>query len=220
MSLCKDFEVQEVCSTDASGVRATFFVHYEYGNDASGSSVLVATRYTDAAGVVVNLSKSKVTAGACPVYQPDVEFERLCDVQADGTFVEFLCRTITSFDTSGVVIDPAQVAYFELDKVTVYVPTGVVGPCPDCPPAVAQGVLTSWGSSRRTRVTDASGTTFVTAEAVSFAVGSTVEFFNEADESLGKFVISAGEGSKYSTAPSELPAGIVSVSAAKAAVKK
>lgn len=146
MALCKDFEVVEVCATDADGVRTTFLAHYEYGVDAAGDSILVATRYTDASGAVQDLSASTVTAGACPVYQPDVEFERLCDVQADGTFVEFLCRTITSFDTSGVVVDPAQVAYFDLDKVTPYVPTGTVGPCPDCPPATAQGVLTTWGA--------------------------------------------------------------------------
>lgn len=146
MALCKDFEVVPVCSTDPAGVRTTYFAHFEYGVDASGESILVATRYADAEGVVVDLSANVVSAGACPVYQPDVEFERLCDVQADGTFIEFLCRTITSFDTSGAVIDPAQVDYFELDKVTPYVPTGTVGPCPDCPPAVAQGVLTAWGA--------------------------------------------------------------------------
>ena len=148
MSLCKDFEVVPVCATNAEGVRTTFFAHYEYGADAAGNSVLVATRYADAAGVIQDLAEFKVTAGACPVYSPDVEFERLCDVQADGTFTEFLCRTITSFDTSGVVIDPAKVDYFELDKVTVYAPTGTVGPCPDCPPATAQGVLTAWGATK------------------------------------------------------------------------
>lgn len=146
MALCKDFEVVEVCSTAADGTRTPYFAHYEYGADASGESILVATRYADAEGNVVDLSTETVTAGACPVYQPDVEFSRLCDVQTDGTFVEFLCRTITSFDASGTVIDPAKVDYFELDKVTPYVPTGTVGPCPDCPPAEAQGVLTTWGA--------------------------------------------------------------------------
>ena len=146
MALCKDFEAVPVCATNADGVRTTYYAHYEYGVDAAGESILVATRYADADGTVVDLSEFKVTAGACPVYQPDVEFERLCDVQPDGTFIEFLCRTITSFDTSGAVIDPAQVDYFELDKVTTYVPTGEVKECPDCPPAVAQGVLTTWGA--------------------------------------------------------------------------
>ena len=144
MSNCKNFEAVPVCSTAADGTRKTYFAHYEYGVDAAGVN-LVAVRYTDADDVVVDLSAETVVAGACPVYQPDVEFERLCDVQADGTFVEFLCRTITSFDASGAVIDPAQVEYFALDKVTPYVATGTVGPCPECPPATAQGVLTTWG---------------------------------------------------------------------------
>lgn len=145
MSLCKDYEVAAVCATDADGNRQTYFAHYEYGVDALGKSVLAATRYAEADGSPVDLSAFTVSAGECPVYQPDVEFERLCDVQADGTFTEFLCRTIVSFDAAGQVIDPVAVAYFELDKVTEYVPTGTVGPCPDCPPAEVQGVLTSWG---------------------------------------------------------------------------
>lgn len=145
MGLCRDFEIAEVCSTAADGTRKTYFAHYEYGVDAAGASVVAAVRYTDADDVVVDLSASTVVAGACPVYAPDVEFERLCDVQADGTYTELMCRTIVSFDASGAVIEPVQVAYFELDKITPYVPTGTVGPCPDCPPAVAQGVLTTWG---------------------------------------------------------------------------
>lgn len=146
MSFCRDFETVEVCATAADGTRTTHVAHYEYGTDAAGNTILAATRYTDADGTPVDLSAAKVTAGACPIMQPHVDFERLCDVQADGTFVEFLCRTITSFDAAGAPVDPAQVDYFELDKVTTYVPTGTVGPCPDCPPAVAQGVLTTWGA--------------------------------------------------------------------------
>jgi len=146
MSLCKDYQTAEVCATAADGTRTTYTASYEMGVNAAGESILVATRYLDADGTVVDLSAATVTAGACPVFAPDIEFERLCDVQTDGTFVEFLCRTVTSFDAAGAVIDPAQVDYFELDKVTPYVPTGTVGPCPDCPPAVAQGVLTTWGA--------------------------------------------------------------------------
>ena len=152
MSLCKDFETAEVCATAADGTRTTYVAHYEYGlgvrDETTGiaPTVLVATRYANADGSPVDLDASTVTAGACPVYQPDIEFERLCDVLPDGNFTEFLCRTITSFDAAGAVIDPAQITYFELDKVTPYTPVGTVGPCPDCPPAVAQGVLTSWGA--------------------------------------------------------------------------
>ena len=134
-----------VCASAADGTRTTLIAHYTYGKNAAGETLVESVHYTGADDVVVDTSAMKLSAGECPVYQPDVEFERLCDIQPDGTFIEFLCRTITSFDTSGVVIDPAQVDYFELDKVTPYTPTGTVGPCPDCAPAIALGVLTAWG---------------------------------------------------------------------------
>lgn len=145
MSICKDFNCAEVCAVAADGTQQTLIAHYEYGSDDTGATILVATRYADAAGVPVDTSALKVTAGACPVAQPTVAFEQLCDVQADGSSVPFVCRIITSFDSAGVPIDPAAVAYFELDKVTPYVITGTVGDCPDCLPATAQGVLTTWG---------------------------------------------------------------------------
>lgn len=146
MGLCKDFAIGEVCSTAADGTRKTYLAHYEYGSDIDGNSIISAVRYTDADGVAVDLSDSLVTASACPVFSPDVEFEKFCDVQTDGTAVEFICRTITSFDASGEVVDPSIVTYLDLDKVTPYSPTGTVGPCSDCLPAAAQGVLTTWGA--------------------------------------------------------------------------
>ena len=146
MSLCKDLETKIVCATNEAGVRTSYVAHYEYGNDAAGNTLLAATRYTDAAGAIVDLTGLEISVGACPVAAPDIEFERLCDLAEDGTFTEFLCRTVTSFDSAGVPIDPPLLAYFELDKVTVYVPEGTVGPCPDCPPATVQGVLTAWGA--------------------------------------------------------------------------
>lgn len=145
MSNCRDFTTAEVCAADAAGVRTTLIAHYEYGSDAAGNSILVATRYTDTAGVPVDTAAMTLTGGACPVASPDVEWERLCDIEAGGDFTEFMCRTITSFDTTGAPVEPGLVEYFELDKVTPYVPAGDIGPCPECPPAVAAGVLTTWG---------------------------------------------------------------------------
>lgn len=143
MSFCKDFEAVPVCATAADGSRETYFAHYQYAEGAA--QLEVAVTYTGADNVPVDLSAFTVVPGACPVFQPDVEYERLCDVQANGTFTEFFCRTVVSFDASGLPVDPVQVDYFALDKITPYVPTGTVGPCPDCPPATASGVLTTWG---------------------------------------------------------------------------
>lgn len=144
--LCKDFNCAEVCATDADGVRTTLIAHYEYGQDANGVAVLTATRYADAAGVPVDTAAMKVSAGACPIISPDVEWQKLCDVDADDVSTEFMCQVITSFDAAGKAIVPPVTAYYELDKVTPYVPAGTVGPCPDCPPAEALGVLTAWGA--------------------------------------------------------------------------
>lgn len=146
MSICKDFNCAEVCATAADGTAQTLIAHYEYGSDDTGATILVSTRYADAAGVPVDTAALTVTAGACPVAQPSVEFEQLCDVAANGTSTQFMCRVITSFDSSGAPVVPAQVDYFELDKVTPYVVAGTVGDCPECLPATAQGVLTTWGA--------------------------------------------------------------------------
>ena len=143
---CFDMETNEVCYTDADGVRKSLMAHYEYGQDAAGATILVSTRYTEADGItVVDTADGTVVAGACPVAPSDVEWVKQCDVADDGTSTEFFCRTITSFDSAGMVVDPVKVDYFAMDKVTIYEPAGTVGECPNCPPATAQGVLTSWG---------------------------------------------------------------------------
>lgn len=144
---CSDNTTATVCYTDGAGARQSLVAHYQYGPGATaGSVVLVATRYTDAAGVPVDTSAGVVAAGACPVAPPDVEWEQLCDVLANGTVVEFMRRSVTSFDASGAVIDPVAVTDFALDKVTAYAVAGTVENCQtECEPATAQGVLTAWG---------------------------------------------------------------------------
>ena len=139
---CKDLEITLVCYNNGT-TNETLVAHYEYGKNSLGNTILVSTRYTNAAGVVIDTTGGPVTAGACSQIQADVEFEKLCDVNA-GVATEFFRRSITTFNSSGV---PAvTVTDWELDKTTAYTPTGVVGSCnQDCDPATAQGVLTSWG---------------------------------------------------------------------------
>ncbi len=135
---CRKVEQEVACFTNAAGVPASVFANTVY--DANGS--FVALYYTDAAGAVVDTSVGTVTAGQCPVAQPDVEWEKLCDVQADGTVVEFLRRSVTSFTAAGDVIDPVQVDDFETDKVTAYTVTGTVGDCDTCPVQAPLGLIT------------------------------------------------------------------------------
>lgn len=134
----------EVCFNNGTS-NTTLVAHYEYGKDADGFTILVATRYTNAAGTPVDTSAGTVTAGACALTPPDVEWEKLCDVQADGTIVEFFRRSITTFDSTGA--PTVVVTDWELDKVTAYTVAGTVTVCnEDCDPATALGTLTSWGN--------------------------------------------------------------------------
>lgn len=140
---CKELATALVCFNNGT-TNETLIAHYEYGLNATGGTILVATRYTNAAGVPVDTSAGTVTAGACAVIPADVEWEELCDVQANGTVIEFFRRSITTFDSVGMAT--VTVTDWALDKVTAYVPTGTVGACnQDCDPALPLGVVATWG---------------------------------------------------------------------------
>lgn len=140
---CSSFTTAPVCYNDGATNR-TLIAHYEYATDSVGAAILYRTRYTEADGTVVDTSAGTVVAGACALIPPDVEFESLCDVQTDGSIVEFFRRSITTFDSVGDAT--VTVTDWELDKVTAYVPAGDVVACnADCDPVIAQGVSTSWG---------------------------------------------------------------------------
>jgi len=147
MSNCTKFSTAVVCFDDGTNT-TSLVAHYEYGVDAAGDSLLVATRYTDPAGVPVDTSAGTVTVGECEpdaVFAPDVETEVLCDVLADGSVVEFKRTTVTTFDSAGAV-SGRTASDFALDGVTAYVVQGTAEVCPkDCDAATAQGVLTAWG---------------------------------------------------------------------------
>jgi hypothetical protein len=140
---CRNFSCAEVCYIDTDGNQQTMIAHYEYGVDAAGATILVSTRYTDAAGVPVDTSGGTVKAGGAPVSPPDVEWIPMCDALSDGSTVNYLCRSITTFAADGT---PTNVkADFELDKTTAYTVQGTPKPQGACPPATAQGLLTAWG---------------------------------------------------------------------------
>jgi len=148
---CKQLTTEAVCFTDADGLKTSLVAHYEYGQDATDATILVATIYTDAEGTPVDTADGVVTVGSCPKPDPVIQTETYCDdVEGDGSdIVQFICQTVTSFDDNCVPIVPAVVNYFELDKVTVYVPVGDIGVCDgDCAPAVAGGLKTAWGATK------------------------------------------------------------------------
>ena len=126
MSSCSKVEKAVACFTNAAGVPASVFAHTVY--DADGAAI--ALYYTDPTdNSVVDTSTGSVSAGACPVALPDVEWCKLCDVAANGTVTEFYRRTVTRFAADGSVIAPVDVADFADDKVTAYVVAGTVGDC-------------------------------------------------------------------------------------------
>lgn len=138
MSSCSKVEKALACFTDAAGVPSSVFAHTVYDKDGAA----IALYYTDpTTNLAIDTSVGTVAAGACPVSLPDVEWQKLCDIDASGVATPFMCRTITSFNADGSVIDPVQTAFFELDKVTAYVPAGTVGECNVCPDQAPIGLI-------------------------------------------------------------------------------
>ena len=70
-------------------------------------------------------------AGDCAIEKPKIDYQQLCDMQADGTIVPFIRRTTTRFDDEGEIAPPVEVADFGLDHVTAYTVTGMVSNCND-----------------------------------------------------------------------------------------
>lgn len=133
------------CQTTAAGIKTSIVIHYEYRVSAAGNRTLHATRYTDAAGLPITPAGTDVvTPGQCPVAQPDVEFDILCDKLASGVVVEFVRRTVTTFSSTNV--PTSVVTNLQLDYVTAYAPAGTVGACnQDCDPVTPVGLVTTWG---------------------------------------------------------------------------
>lgn len=138
MSQCKNNEAVLGCYNDGTNPPQTVTVHYTY--DGAGQP---AVHITDLAGAVVaGATAANTSLGSCSVPSPDVEWETLCDVQADGSSVQFVRRSITSF--SGLGVPTTVVADFTPDQVTPYTVTGTVGTCPTCPELAARGLQTAW----------------------------------------------------------------------------
>jgi hypothetical protein len=51
--ICADIETQIGCWAKPDGTRTNVVIHYDYGSNAAGQTILRATRYTDAEGVIV-----------------------------------------------------------------------------------------------------------------------------------------------------------------------
>lgn len=154
MAFCKELTTVLACFDDGAGTLQTVVAHYEYGQNAAGNTILVATRYTDSEGNPIDTSAGTVTVGECAVDQVipnSVDREFICkrDVQADGTFTEFYERqtTTTTFNADGTVNTVTTVVEdVATDGETAYTLTGTRSDCvDDCPASTAQGLQTTWG---------------------------------------------------------------------------
>lgn len=115
-------------------------IHYIYDNVGTPSVVI-----TDISGAVVaGATLANTTAGACALPSPVTEFNELCDIQANGSSIPFVRRTITTINGSGVAT--VAVADFAMDYTTPYTVTGTAGNCPTCAELLvaSRGIQADW----------------------------------------------------------------------------
>lgn len=137
MSDCYNNSAVAGCYTGGASPQSVV-IHYTYDNAGAP-----AVHITDLAGApIAGATALNTSVGTCALAPATVEQNELCDVQADGSSVQFIRRTITTFDASGV--PTVTVADFELDYVTAYTVTGDVGNCPTCAELAARGLQTAW----------------------------------------------------------------------------
>ena len=142
MSKCVTTVPVTVCFTAADGSRQNLLEHVVYNENGAAIGQTYTT--ADDTTTIFDVSGGTVFAGQCPTYQPQVQQDDWCDVQADGSIVEFVRRSIINFDENGQVIDPVQVDDFATDLITPYTVTGT--PTDECPcgPTAPLGTITDW----------------------------------------------------------------------------
>lgn len=139
---CRLVDKEAACIVKTDGSMVSGFVHTSYGEDEAGVLIIESTLNTDAQDAPIAAADiASVSSGACAV--PDPEWIKMCDVQADGSVVEFYQLVNTTYDATGApVVTTVDKA---IDKVTDYTPTGTVGACAACKPVAPLGVVDGWG---------------------------------------------------------------------------
>lgn len=136
MSACTTVQPLMGCMLDTSvspPSQTPVTIHYEYGVDSAGKTILVATRYTNADGTPITLTGTQsVQPGVCQPVGVDVEWTQLCDdTDSDPATdaVPFL-RKYTRI-SNGITGLPISESFedFELDMETPYTVVGDVGTC-------------------------------------------------------------------------------------------
>lgn len=122
------------CLVEAGQPPRPVLIHTEFGLNAAGNPVPIATRYTEAnAATVITLGAGQaVVPGVCPAVDSDVEFLLLCDdVDSNPATpaVQFLRRIerVTNGDTGAFISQ--TVTDLAMDGVTAYTVVGSIIAC-------------------------------------------------------------------------------------------
>lgn len=135
MSLtCIQITTTPGCLVEAGQPPRPVLIHTEFGLNASGNPIPVATRYTEAnaATVIALTATQSVIPGVCPAVETDTEYLLLCDdVDANPATpaVQFVRRIerVTNGDTGALVSQ--TITDLALDLVTPYTVTGAIVAC-------------------------------------------------------------------------------------------
>lgn len=141
MNKCISIAPVVVCFTAADGTRTSLLEHVLYENSVAIGQVFTSPTDTE---TPIDVSTGTITAGACPIFSPDIELDDFCDALTDGSMIPFLRQTVTYFDPNGLVIAPMIITDYELDGITPYTVVGTVQDDCGCEPKGSLGTVTDW----------------------------------------------------------------------------
>lgn len=112
---CSDLSTALVCYTDIAGVKQTLVAHYEYRKNASGATVLHATRYSTSDGtpLIPNLALGSMTVGQCNISSVRRVFPLGCNIASGTEVAKYVGFTV------GTTWAPLAVASRKLQSFTV-----------------------------------------------------------------------------------------------------
>jgi hypothetical protein len=169
---CRAMTTVDGCYVVAGQPPMPILIHTEYGEAASGLPIVVATRYTNAANVIVSTAAGVVQPGSCPLVSTDTEFLMLCDTSGPANapvVTPFLRRIDRVTNTGTAALISQTVTDLQNDGATAYTVVGVVGSC-------------GGGDHEFTEVTvcDSTGTAFIRRQTMLNGNTVTLGFFTMA----------------------------------------
>lgn len=172
---CTQITTTPGCLIETGQPPKPVLIHTEFGNNASGNPIPVATRYTEAnAATVLTLTAGQsVVPGVCPSVKSDTEYMLLCD-DADNNPstppIQFVRRVDRVTDGNSGALISQTITDLAVDLVTPYTVVGSVGSCANSDSEFDEEI-----------VCDAAGVRHVRRQVMVNGVLATVGFFDPAD---------------------------------------